>query len=106
MFKRNYYYDWTKYVFYSLVAIMIALVIFGCVGLFQHVTGINEGVIYQKDYDPPRTTFIYSGKVMVPQYHAADWTLYFKDDNGNKNWVNVDETTYHQYDIGDYWDGE
>lgn len=33
MFKRNYYYDWTKYVFYSLVAIMIALVIFGCVGL-------------------------------------------------------------------------
>lgn len=111
MFKRNCrYYDLTGCIFYfimySLTAMMIALVVWLGVSLFQHTTGIKEGVVYKKDYDLPSTTFILCGKVMVPQHHAERYTLYFKDDSGDKNYVNVDETTYHQYDVGDYWDGE
>lgn len=104
--KRHWNIDWVDIVSWCIVSTGIALMIFTVVALFHHATGIKEGTIYDKDYDPAYTTYIHSGKVMVPQYHSESWQLYFKDENGNKNWVDVDETTYSQYDVGDYWDGE
>lgn len=81
-------------------------IIFAIFILCQHVFGIKEGVIYEKIYDDSDTSFVYSGKVAIPQCQDEEWRLYFEDDNGNKNWVDVDEKTYRKYDIGDYWDGE
>jgi len=71
----------------------------------------SHGIIHDKQYNP---AYYYNmciaqpkgGCIYVPEYEPASWEfdLYAsKDDHG---WVDVDETTYNRYGVGDYYDSK
>lgn len=96
-----------------LVAI-IALAIMCCVYIVEMTKeesefGIKEGVVIDKDYNGGYTTMIYAGKVIVPQYHPASWKIKIQKEVKEENktlWIEVDETTYHSLNIGDFYPKE
>ena len=68
--------------------------------------GKKEGIIIDKKYNSSYTTMVTSGKTLVPQYHPETWNLKIqKEVNGQVKsiWVSVDEYTYHNFGIGDYY---
>lgn len=93
-----------------LVVIMV-LIIMLCVYIVKEESefGTKEGFVIDKDYNGAYTTMIYAGKVIVPQYHPASWKIKIQKEVKGENkalWVEVDETTYHSLNIGDFYPKE
>lgn len=75
----------------------------------EEAYGSKQGQIIDKDYHSAYTSVIYSGKVMIPQHHPASYKIRIqKDIDGELKsiWINVDEKTYHEINIGDYYNKE
>lgn len=84
----------------AVCAAAAALMLAGCV---------KEGVVVDKRYTPSYTTLetVTDGKRTSYQsvYHGDTWSLKLEDGD-ETGWVRVDETTYHEYEVGDYYGGE
>ena len=93
----------------EIVVISIAIILI--VGLFALIGyqiknemnyGIKEGTVIDKDYDSAYTSYIYINGMMIPQYHGESWQIKIQKDD-KELWISVDELTYHDYEIGDYY---
>ena len=68
--------------------------------------GIKEGQVIDKDYRSAYTTMIPCGKIIVPQHHPESYRIQIqKEINGKLKsvWVTIDKDTYHNINIGDYY---
>ena len=75
----------------------------------EEAYGSKQGQIIDKDYHSAYTSMIYSGRVIIPQYHPASYRIRIqKDIDGELKsiWIDVDEKTYHEINIGDYYNKE
>lgn len=95
-----------------VITIVTILIILGVFILIADVIkndinyGIKEGIVIDKRYYVAYTTTMTTGKVIIPQYHPANWKIKIqKEVNGETKeiWIDVDETTYHQLNINDYY---
>ncbi len=100
----------------SVIIIMVVILILVWIGgaLYtimkeEEEYGSKQGQIIDKDYHAAYTSMMYSGRVMIPQYHPASYRIRIqKDIDGELKsiWVDVDEKTYHEINIGDYYNKE
>lgn len=100
----------------SIIVIMVAILILMLTGSIlytmikeEEVYGSKQGQIIDKSYHASYTSMIYSGRVIIPQYHPASYRIRIqKDIDGELKsiWINVDEKTYHEINIGDYYNKE
>lgn len=72
--------------------------------------GEKEGVIIDKRYRNAYTTIMYipTGKVLLPttQYYPEKWEIQIKkevDGKERNTWTSIDENTYNNLKIGDYF---
>lgn len=75
----------------------------------EEAYGSKQGQIIDKSYHAAYTSMIYSGRVMIPQHHPASYRIRIqKDIDGELKsiWIDVDEKTYHEINIGDYYNKE
>lgn len=96
----------------AILAILVIVVVFVLIGssIKDDIEyGVKEGTIIDMRYHAAYTTTTYSDKVIIPQYHPENWQIKIqKEINGETKeiWVYVDETTYHELKIGDYYPKE
>ena len=100
----------------SIIVIMVAILILTLTGSIlytmikeEEAYGSKQGQIIDKDYHAAYTSMIYSGRVMIPQHHPASYRIRIqKDIDGELKsiWIDVDEKTYHEINIGDYYNKE
>lgn len=100
----------------SIIVIMVAILILTLTGSIlytmikeEEVYGSKQGQIIDKSYHAAYTSMIYSGRVIIPQHHPASYRIRIqKDINGELKsiWIDVDEKTYHEINIGDYYNKE
>lgn len=100
----------------SVIIIMVVILILMFIGRLLYIEikaeeayGTKQGQIIDKDYHAAYTSMMYSGRVMIPHYHPASYRIRIqKDINGERKsiWISVDETTYHNVNIGDYYNKE
>lgn len=100
----------------SVIIIMVVILILTWIGsaLYtmmkeEEAYGSKQGQIIDKDYHAAYTSIVYSGKVAIPYHHPASYSVRIqKDIDGELKsiWVNVDEKTYHEVNIGDYYNKE
>ena len=84
-----------------------------CLFLSSCNDSLSECKVVDKTYRPGYTTLIpmYNGKsvILIPQYHPDTWyiTIEGKNSKGeiHQKIVQIDETTYHDINIGQEWDG-
>jgi hypothetical protein len=96
----------------KLISIGVILTLFvGAVygNIHYENTRLKHGEVYDKQYDPPSTTWTYINERMTPVHNAAKWVIKYRvyeDETGKfrRGSQEVDETTYHKYTIGDYVD--
>lgn len=75
----------------------------------EEAYGAKQGQIIDKDYHAAYTSTVYSGKIVIPTYHPASYRIRIqKDIDGELKsiWIDVDEKTYHEINIGDYYNKE
>lgn len=72
--------------------------------------GEREGIVIDKQYHSAYTTtmYIYVGKVLMPtmQYYPEEWEIQIKkkiDEEEKTIWTSIDENTYNNIKIGDYY---
>lgn len=93
------------------VIIIIFVMLFGILGIaIKEETdyGVKEGQVVDKKYHSAYTTMMYSGKVTIPQYYPESYRIQIqKEINGKIKsvWVTVDQYTYHNINVGDYYNG-
>lgn len=94
-----------------LEVLIISILVITIVGLFALVGyqiknemdyGIKEGTVIDKTYRSAYTSYIYINGMMIPQYHGESWQIKIQKDD-KELWITVDELTYHDYEIGDYY---
>lgn len=100
----------------SIIVIMVAILILTLTGsaLYtmikeEEAYGSKQGQIIDKSYHAAYTSMIYSGRVIIPQHHPASYRIRIqKDIDGELKsiWIDVDEKTYHEINIGDYYNRE
>ena len=100
----------------SVIIIMVVILILVFVGRLlyveikaEEVYGTKQGQIIDKEYHAAYTSTVYSGKVMVPSYHPASYRIRIEkeiDGEMKSIWISVDEVTYHDVNIGDYYNKE
>lgn len=100
----------------SIIVIMVAILILTLTGSIlytmikeEEVYGSKQGQIIDKSYHAAYTSMIYSGRVIIPQYHPASYRIRIqKDIDGELKsiWIDIDEKTYHEINIGDYYNKE
>ena len=100
----------------SIIIIVVVILILMWIGsaLYtmmkeEEVYGSKQGQIIDKDYHAAYTSVIYSGRVMIPQHHPANYRVRIqKDIDGELKsiWIDVDEKTYHEINIRDYYNKE
>ena len=100
----------------SIIIIMVVILILTLTGstLYTMIKeeesyGSKQGQIIDKSYHAAYTSTIYSGRVMIPQHHPASYRIRIqKDIDGELKsiWIDVDEKTYHEINIGDYYNKE
>lgn len=62
--------------------------------------GTREGVVIDKNYIAAYTT-------IQQKYHPENYSIKIQKEVDGKNksiWINVDQTTYHNINIGEYYD--
>ena len=75
----------------------------------EEVYGSKQGQIIDKSYHAGYTFMIYPGNVMIPQHHPANYRVRIQKDIDSELksiWIDVDEKTYHEINIGDYYNKE
>ena len=100
----------------SIIVIMVAILILTLTGSIlytmikeEEVYGSKQGQIIDKSYHAAYTSMIYSGRVIIPQYHPASYRIRIqKDIDGELKsiWIDIDEKTYYEINIGDYYNKE
>lgn len=100
----------------SIIVIIVAILILTLTGSIlytmikeEEVYGSKQGQIIDKSYHAAYTSMIYSGRVIIPQHHPASYRIRIqKDIDGELKsiWIDVDEKTYHEINIGDYYNKE
>lgn len=93
----------------AVVIVLAATMLAGC-------SSVTEGTVTGKDHDDAWTDQnchwvpVSSGKTTRqtwqcnPIYYPETWTLLLEDpDTGEEGWVNVDVTTYYDYEIGEHY---
>jgi hypothetical protein len=76
--------DW----FSGILSILIFVVLFIGFLIYDFFDGYDrprhtvEGIVIGNHYHPAYTTYIMSGKIMIPQYHAAYYSVTFKTSVG------------------------
>lgn len=61
-----------------LLLLIVALLISGCAITKETKREVElvDAVVTGVDYDPPYSTYVLVGKVMVPQHHPADYDVF------------------------------
>lgn len=96
----------------TVFVIIIILGIFILLGLCikeEIDYGTKEGKVIDMQYHSAYTTYTYSGKIRIPQYNPERWEIKIQKEIEGKIksiWVSVDNITYHQLNIGDYYPKE
>lgn len=80
------------------LTIILALLALALAGCEEHK--INKGVVVDKSMTPAYTSFIYSGKVMIPIIHRPYYRVGVRD-NGIIETFSVNEETYSALCVGD-----
>ena len=96
-------------ILFTVLIIALIIIAVGCMIKEEVDFGIKEGIVIDKDYNRGYTTMVYTGKVAVPQYHPASWRIKIQKEVNGENkelWTEVDETTYHNLNIGDFYPKE
>lgn len=68
--------------------------------------GTKEGIVIDKNYTAAYTTIRTTGKLTFPEYNPEKYSIKIqKEVKGNNKsiWINVDQITYHNLNIGDYY---
>lgn len=68
--------------------------------------GIQEGQVIDKKYHSAYTTIMHSGNVRIPQYYPESYRIQIQKEIDGKIksvWVTVDKDTYHNINVGDYY---
>lgn len=93
-----------------IIAVVIGLFVLLGIAIKEEADfGTKEGIVIDKEYTSSYTTIIYSGKVMIPQYHPESYQIKIeKEMNGTNKaiWISVDSETYHNTNIGDSYPSE
>lgn len=89
---------------------LLVLLMLGAVALvisaeIAHQRGPHAGAVTARRFRPAHTTWMLSGKVMVPIHHADEWYLTVTA-GGEANEWRVDETTYHAAQAGQWYDAD
>ena len=91
------------------IVIILLIILFTAIGMAikeENDYGIKEGQVIDKDYRSAYTTMIPCGKIIVPQHHPESYRIQIqKEINGKLKsvWVTIDKDTYHNINIGDYY---
>lgn len=93
-----------------IIGIAIIIIIFTFGFIFVTIQnnanyGTKEGTVIDKQYNGSFTTYVYSGKVLVPIYHPSSWKIKLQKEtvDGEKTiWIDVTEEEYKTINIGDY----
>lgn len=94
------------------ICILIIICIFGLLfATFKNEEdyGIKEGTVINKEHNSRYTSFVYSGKVLVPISHPGSWKLQLQKEAEGKVktiWIDVSEEEYKKINIGDYWEAK
>ena len=86
----------------AIILIVGVFALIGCQIKNEMDYGIKEGTVIDKDYDSAYTSYIYINRMMIPQYHGESWKIKIQKED-KELWISVDEITYHNYEIGDYY---
>ena len=99
----------------SVIIIVVVILILTWIGsalyttMKEEVYGSKQRQIIDKSYHAAYTFMIYSGNVMIPQHHPANYRVRIQkniDGELKSIWIDVDEKTYHEINIGDYYNKE
>lgn len=86
-----------------LLLLVVALLISGCT-ITKEVsreTTMVDAIVTGVDYDPPRTTYVLVGKVMVPQCHPADYDIFVEYNGTTATIDSKDLYLYYENRIGE-----
>lgn len=93
------------------IVVISLIVLFTVIGMEikeENDYGIKEGQVINKEYYSAYTTTMNSGKLVIPQYHPERYQIQIQKEINSKVksiWVTVDKDTYHEINIGDYYNG-
>lgn len=91
------------------IVIILLIILFTAIGMAikeENDYGIKEGQVIDKDYRSAYTTMMSCGKSLIPQYHPESYRIQIQKEIDGKIksiWVTVDRDTYHNINIGDYY---
>ncbi len=88
--------------------IFIVLIFSGLIYMGIKYTSYGEhiGIVVDKRYTKPYTTFNYSGKVFIPIYHREKYEILIEKKINNENkriWLNITKEEYEKYNNGDFY---
>lgn len=93
-----------------VIAIILGIFILLGLSIKEEIDyGTKEGQVIDKKYHHAYTTYTYSGKIMIPQYHPENWQIKIQKEIEGENksiWISVDSITYHELNIDDYYPKE
>ena len=93
------------------ITVILLIILFTAIGMEikeENDYGIKEGQVINKEYHSAYTTMMNSGKFVIPQYHSERYQIQIQKEINSKVksiWVTVDKDTYHEINIGDYYNG-
>ena len=91
---------------FSIIIIVSIFVIVGIIIKNNIEYGTKEGKVIDKNYIGAYTTIQNSGNITFPQYHPERYNIRIQKEEKGKIksiWINVDQTTYHNINIGEYY---
>lgn len=95
--------------YHIIIIILIAIAVITLIlGIIWYVANeqnhIESGIIVEKNYTPSHLVMQKSGKVTVPITYPESYEIAIQGEKNGKTviyWMEVDEYTYNQYEIGD-----
>lgn len=90
----------------AVIIIMSTFLIIGIIIKNSIEYGQKEGIVTDKNYTSAYTTMMRSGNITFPQYHPERYNIRIQKEEKGKIksiWINVDQTTYHNINIGEYY---
>lgn len=93
----------------TAITIIIIIFIFTVIGIIiknDIEYGTREGIIVDKNYTAAYTIMKSTGNRTFPQYYPEKYRIEIQKEVKGKEksiWINVDQTTYHNINVGDYY---